>query len=88
MATARRQRQTFLEALDAYEQLLAQDPPDRDVAARLVRGWYFYGDAYESETEAKRSAWDKAFTFGDKCLALNPEYAAVLPTAVLKKKLQ
>ena len=68
----------LVEALDAYEQLFAQDPSDRAVAARLVRGWYFYGDAYESEIEAKRAAWDKAFTFGDKCLALNPEYAAVL----------
>ena len=65
-------------SLDTYEQLFAQNPSDREVAARLVRGWYFYGDAYESEIEAKRAAWDKAFTFGDKCLALNAEYAAVL----------
>ena len=68
----------LVQALDVYEELYAQDSSDRAVAARLVRGWYFYGDAYESEIEAKRAAWDKAFTFGDKCLALNPEYAATL----------
>lgn len=68
----------LLKAMDTYEQLFAQDPSDKAVAARLVRGWYFYGDAYETELEAKRAAWDKAFTFGDKCLALNAEYAATI----------
>ena len=68
----------LLKSLDAYEQLFAQNSTDKEVAARLVRGWYFYGDAHESEIEAKRSAWDKAFTFGDKCLSINPAYAAAI----------
>ena len=74
------------EAMEVYEQLFAQDPTNRDVAARLVRGWYFYGDAYESEVEAKRAAWDKAFTFGDKCLALNPEFAAKVAEGASKEE--
>ena len=39
----------LVKALDIYEQLYAQNPDDIAVAARLVRGWYFYGDSYESE---------------------------------------
>ena len=65
-------------ALASYETLFAQNPNDREVAARLVRGWYFYGDAYEAEIEAKKTAWDKAITFGMQCLSINEEYAAIL----------
>ena len=64
-------------ALATYETLFAQDPKNREYAGRLVRGWYFYGDAYESDIEAKKSAWDKAITFGEKCLSINEEYAAI-----------
>ena len=71
-------KEQLLKAMEAYEQLFAQNPSDRDVAARLIRGWYFYGDAFETEVEAKRSAWDKAITFGDKCLSLNSAFAAQL----------
>jgi hypothetical protein len=73
------------EAMDVYEQLFAQNPADKEVAARLIRGWYFYGDAYETEIEAKRSVWDKAITFGDKCLALNPEFSAKLAAGESKE---
>lgn len=65
-------------ALASYETLFAQDPTNREVATRLVRGWYFYGDAYEPELEAKKTAWDKAITFGMQCLSINEEYAAIL----------
>jgi hypothetical protein len=71
-------KEKLSEALTVYEQLFAQNPKDKEVAARLVRGWYFYGDAHESEIEAKKVAWDKAISFGQICLAINPEYKAIL----------
>ena len=64
-------------ALASYETLWAQNPNDRLVGERLVRGWYFYGDAYESDIEAKKSAWDKAISFGEQCLSINEEYKAI-----------
>ena len=74
----RADKDKLVEAMNAYEQLFAQNPTDKNIASRLVRGWYFYGDAYESEVEAKRAAWDKAISFGQVCLNLNPDYAAMV----------
>ena len=74
----RADKEKLVAAMNAYEQLFAQNPTNKDIAARLVRGWYFYGDAFESEVEAKRAAWDQAISFGQVCLELNPEYASVL----------
>ena len=65
-------------ALNTYEQLFVADPTNKEIAARLVRGWYFYGDAHEQELEAKKVAWDKAITFGQTCLAINADYKAIL----------
>jgi hypothetical protein len=66
------------EALGVYEQLFVANPKDREIAARLVRGWYFYGDAHETEKEAKEAAWDKAIAFGSECLNINEDYANIL----------
>ena len=65
-------------ALNTYEQLFVADPTNKEIAARLVRGWYFYGDAHEQDIEAKKVAWDKAITFGQTCLAINADYKAIL----------
>ena len=84
-------KEKLTEALNAYEQLFVQDPKNQEVAARLVRGWYFYGDAHEADIEAKKAAWDKAISFGQKCLAVNEEYKAILgkyaPEGNISKKL-
>lgn len=65
-------------ALTKYEQVYAMDPTDRDVAGRLVRGWYFLGDGHETEKDAKLSAWFTSIEWGKKCLALNTEFTALL----------
>jgi tetratricopeptide (TPR) repeat protein len=65
-------------ALQKYEQAYAADPLDRDVAMHLVRGWYFLGDGHETEKEAKLAAWSTAVDWGKKCLAINPEFKALL----------
>ena len=54
------------------------DTKNKKTLARLVRGWYFMGDAHETEKANKMKAWDTAFSFGEKCLALNDDYKAVL----------
>ena len=69
---------SLLESLSLYEQVIAGDPTNRDAAFHLVRGWYFMGDAHESETEAKLAAWDKAITFGDMCLNINTAFKETL----------
>lgn len=66
------------QALALYEQAIGADPSNRQVAGRLVRGWYFLGDAYETTDEARLAAWDTAITWGKHCLAINPEFTALL----------
>jgi hypothetical protein len=65
-------------ALGKYEQVAAAEPGNRDVAYKLVRGWYFLGDGHETEKEAKLSAWGTAVAWGNACLSLNADYAALL----------
>lgn len=74
----RGEKEKLLESLSLYEQVLANDPENRDAAYHLLRGWYFIGDAHETETEAKLAAWDKAIAFGDTCLNINSSYKATL----------
>jgi tetratricopeptide (TPR) repeat protein len=66
------------EALVKYEAAYNANPSDRDVAARLTRGYYFLGDAYETEKEGKLAQWDKAITWGKRCMAINQEFTALL----------
>ena len=66
------------EALRNYEKAFAEDGKNRRIAAKLVRGWYFMGDAHETEKSAKMEAWDKAVAFGQKCLSINDQYKSVL----------
>lgn len=65
-------------ALVKYEAVYALDAKDRDVAGRLVRGWYFLGDGHETEKDAKLSAWSASIEWGKKCLAINSEFTALL----------
>ena len=65
-------------ALQKYEEIWQADPTNRDAAIRLTRGWYFMGDAYESESDAKIVAWETAVSWGKKCMALNGEFTALL----------
>lgn len=65
-------------ALERYEANYAVNPRDRQTVIRLTRGWYFYGDAYQSTDEEKAAAWDTAIGWGKKCLGLNREFTALL----------
>ncbi len=65
-------------ALVKYESAYNANPTDRETAARLTRGWYFLGDAHESEKDAKNTAFDTAVSWGKRCLAINADFKAKL----------
>lgn len=65
-------------ALAKYEAAYNANPTDRETAGRLVRGWYFLGDAHETDTDAKNVAFDTAVSWGKRCLAINADFKARL----------
>lgn len=65
-------------ALAKYEQAYALNPTNRDVAGRLLRGWYFLGDGHETEKDAKLQVWSTSIEWGKKCLAINTEFTGLL----------
>jgi len=73
------------QALAAYEKSLATNPNDRHALGRLVRGWYFYGDAFTDDTNTKIERWDKAIGFGNRCLALNADFSAKVKSGEKEK---
>ena len=74
----RADKEKLIKALELYEQEFAANPNDRELAALLVRGYYFLGDAHETDKEAKRVAWDKAFAYGQECLSKNARSARAM----------
>ena len=74
----RADRDKLAEALAKYEIAMTADASDRHVGERLTRGWYFLGDAYETEAEARIAAWDQSIRWGKRCLAINPQISALL----------
>jgi hypothetical protein len=66
------------ETLSLYEQALSTDTSNKHILGRLIRGWYFMGDAHESDKTAKMTAWDKAVSFGNVCLEQNSNYKSTL----------
>jgi hypothetical protein len=74
----RADRDKLVAALAKYEIAMSTDARDRHVGERLTRGWYFLGDAYETEDEARIAAWDQSIGWGKRCLAINPQISALL----------
>ena len=71
-------KEKLKQALEKYEALFASNPTDREVAARLLRGYYFLGDGHETEKDAKLSTWTIAIQWGNKCLGINTQYTELL----------
>lgn len=69
---------TLQRALAAYEAQVQANPADREALGKLVRGWYFFGDAFTDDVPTKLERWEKAIGYGNTCLALNTEYKARL----------
>lgn len=72
-------------SLDAYEQAVSMDPDNRHAYERLVRGWYFYGDAYTDDVDTSVERWGKAIEWGAKCLALNEKFKAQIDAGEKEK---
>jgi hypothetical protein len=73
-------------ALTKYEAVYAANPKDREVAAQLVRGWYFLGDALQQDPDLKNASFDNAIAWGKKCLAINETFTARLEKGTEKEK--
>lgn len=65
-------------AITQYEAIYEADPRNREVAARIVRGWYLMGDIHETDDQVKEQTWDTAIVWGKRCLAINTDFAAAL----------
>lgn len=65
-------------AIVQYEAAFAADPTNRVIGAQVVRGYYFLGDAHETDKDKKLAVWDKAITAGKRCIAINAEFTAML----------
>lgn len=63
-------------ALTKYEEALAADPTSRPALEHLVRGYYFWGDAFEDDKATKIELWGKAIAYGAQCMGLNGEIAS------------
>lgn len=74
------------QALEKFEKAYEANPRDREVAARLVRGWYFMGDALRSDTDRKNEAFDKSISWGKRCLAINEDFTARLNKGTEKEE--
>ena len=59
-------------ALVKYEAAYNANPTDRETAARLTRGWYFLGDAHETEKDAKNNAFDTAVSWASAASPSTP----------------
>jgi len=71
-------KDSLTQALSKYEEAFKADISNREVGYKLTRGWYFIGDAHESELENKLAAWEKAISFGEACLSINADFKATL----------
>ena len=71
-------RSKLIEALAKYETAIAADARDRHAGERLARGYFFLGDAHETQDDARIAAWDQSIAAGKRCLAINPQIAALL----------
>ena len=71
-------REQLVAALAKYEEAYASDTTNRHVAVQLTRGYYFLGDAHESELESKAAQWETSIEWGKRCVAINTEFTALL----------
>ena len=63
-------------ALSKYEAAAQSAPENRHVHERLVRGWYFLADGFLETKDEKIEAFEKAKTWGQRCMAINKDFAA------------
>lgn len=68
--------ESLREAIKKFEELHKAAPADTEYLVYLTRGHLIMGDYYVSSKDDKLKQFEKAFSYGDKALETNPEYAA------------
>ncbi len=66
------------ESLDTFANVVANDASNTEALLHLVRGYYFLGDAHNSELDAKLAAWDQAIGYGKQCMGANATFASLI----------
>ena len=66
------------ESIRAYEAALAEEGPSLHVLQRLVRAWYFWGDAFTDDKDVQIERYEKAIEYGKQCLGTNEAFAAAI----------
>jgi hypothetical protein len=66
------------ESLDLYAAVAQNNPSNTDALLRLVRGYYFLGDAHKTELDDKLAAWNTAISFGKQCMGRNDTFTSLL----------
>jgi hypothetical protein len=66
------------EALDIYTSVVTANPAQKEALLRLVRGYYFLGDAHKPEMEDKLTAWNTAINFGKQCIGTNETFTSLI----------
>lgn len=62
-------------AIGLYEQAVAQAPGDVSLYERLARANYFLADAHlRADAAAQEAAYNKSIEWGERCMALDPEF--------------
>lgn len=62
-------------AITLYEQAIAIQPNQLEVLSLLARAYYFLGDGYRrNDPEAQLALYDKAASYGERAMALHPEF--------------
>lgn len=64
------------EALSLYARAAEREPESRWLRIRLVRGWVLHASHHSGPDETE-AAWEMALGWGESCLSLNSEYAAL-----------
>lgn len=68
----------LLEAILLYKKIHQAEPGNREVLVRLSRALYFHADGYLTRDEERLARFDQGTYYGEKAMALNPEFKAQL----------
>lgn len=81
----RENAQELEKAITLYEQAIAIQPNQLEVLTQLARAYYFLADGYRrSDPEAQLTLYDKAASYGEKAMALHPEFYKKVKTEGVK----
>lgn len=69
---------SLVEAIKKFEELNKAAPADVEYLLYLTRSHFLMGDSHSQDKSEKLKNFEKAMEYGDKALALNPEYASRL----------